>query len=436
MKKILFFVLLITLSFGQVQIKRSQRSKHGEDCISDSACEEGLVCKINRCFTKFESSHLKELGLLEKNICDLKKKCPANKKCVKHRCVDENTPIEPPKNKTADVDDVHLVFAGGIDLNRKPYLSGLKPDHTVNYDHLFTHINSYIKGADLAVVAQESPFYIQEGTLIKDSKKTPKELADAIANAGFKLVLHASTNAYLHKEKGIIDTLNYWKTKHPEVRPLGIASTEEESQKDYFIFEKNNIKIGIINYSGFVGKSIPSKNKFMVNIISRKKVEECIPQLKKEVDFIIICINWGEKYGLNPNKNEMKWAKELTRLGADLIIGNNPSFVQPTTFVKAENGNCALVFFSLGNLIGENLKKTSALGALANIVISKENGKTFISSYNLIPTINHAVSSPQYSVYKLSEYTDLLGKEVNKKFSLENAKGACRSVMGAFAHCG
>lgn len=176
MKKILFFVLLITLSLEQVQIKRSQRSKHGEDCISDSACEEGLICKINRCFTKFESSHLKELGLLEKNICNMQKKCPASQKCVKHRCVDINTPIEPPKNRTADVDDVHLLFAGGIDLNRKPYLSGLKPDHTVNYDHLFTHINSYIKGADLAVVAQESPFYIQEGTLVKDSKKNSQRI--------------------------------------------------------------------------------------------------------------------------------------------------------------------------------------------------------------------------------------------------------------------
>ena len=76
-------------------------------------------------------------------------------------------------------------------------------------------------------------------------------------------------------------------------------------------------------------------------------------------------------------------------MGFNLIIGNNPALVQPVTYIKAENGNCALVFFSLGALVGENPKKLDTLGSLANIVISKENGKTSIDSYNLIPIINH-----------------------------------------------
>ena len=69
MKRILFFALLISLTLEQTLLKRSVRSKDGQDCISDSACEEGLLCKINRCFTKYESYNLKALGLLDKNIC-------------------------------------------------------------------------------------------------------------------------------------------------------------------------------------------------------------------------------------------------------------------------------------------------------------------------------------------------------------------------------
>ena len=64
----IFFILLISLSLEQSKIKRSQRSKHGEDCISNSACEEGLFCIINRCYTKYELNNLKSLGLLEENI--------------------------------------------------------------------------------------------------------------------------------------------------------------------------------------------------------------------------------------------------------------------------------------------------------------------------------------------------------------------------------
>ena len=69
MKRILFFVLLISLTLEQTLLKRIVRSKHGQDCISDSACEEVLFCKINRCFTKYESYNLKALGLLDKNLC-------------------------------------------------------------------------------------------------------------------------------------------------------------------------------------------------------------------------------------------------------------------------------------------------------------------------------------------------------------------------------
>lgn len=58
------FLLLISISL--CQIRKSRRSKHGEDCVSTAACEEGLVCKINRCFTLYESQHLSLLGLLEK----------------------------------------------------------------------------------------------------------------------------------------------------------------------------------------------------------------------------------------------------------------------------------------------------------------------------------------------------------------------------------
>ena len=286
------------------------------------------------------------------------------------------------------------------------------------------------------MASQQSVFHIEEEgkKIVKDAKNTPKQLGDALVNAGFKVITHASSNAYSHKEKGIIDTLNFWKTKYPEVHPLGISATLEDSQKDYFIFTKNNIKIGIINYSAFVGKNIPAKNKFMVNIISKTKIEECIQNLKKEVDFIVVCINWGEKNSFTPSKKQIQCAKELAKNGANLIIGNFPSHVQPVTFVRADNGNCALVFFSLGALVGDNGKKTSFLGALANIVISKSNNKTYISSYDLVPTLNHKVPN-KYTVYKLSDYDEDLGKEADKKFSLEKMKKNCKLVMGALAHC-
>lgn len=437
--KIFLLIILVSFTLQNFGFKKSQRSRHGEDCVSDSACEEGLLCRLNRCMTPYEAKNMKSLGLKEKNLCDLQIKCPINKKCVKHRCVDFSTPIELPKNNTENETDVNLLFAGSILLNQKAYKSGSRPDNTFNYSHLFTHIANDIKSADLAIVDQETVFHInpEEKIFPKKVINTPKEIGDAIANTGFKVVLHASPYSYSHKEKGIINTINFWKNKYPNITTLGISSTIEESQRDYFIFQRQNLKIGIINFSGFAGNSIPSKNKFMVNTISKLKAEKCISKLKNETDFVIACINWGEKDSHNPGKKQISIAKLLASYGVDLIIGNHPSFVNPVSYIKSENGNKTLVFWSLGLLIGDDKKKYSNLGALANIVISKGTcGKAYLSSYNLVPIINHKADSCNYTVYKLSDYNEELGLQIDKKFSLKKIKEVCTKVMGAFAHCG
>jgi poly-gamma-glutamate synthesis protein (capsule biosynthesis protein) len=374
MKKALLLIsTLICFSYQDTQIKRSRHSKHGEDCFSDSACEEGLKCKINRCMTSYEINNMKKLGLYENNICDMVKKCKNNKVCIKYRCVDQNKAIETTKTSKEIEEDVNLIFGGSILLNKKPYMSGYKSDQTFNYDHLFKHISKDIKSADLSVVDQQTVFYIddKEDNRKINEKHTPKELGDAIAKAGFNLVLHANSLAYLYKDKGIFNTINFWNEKHPKIHHLGISSTESQSEKDYFIFNKNGIKIGIINFNGLVVKGMPKNKKYMINTIDINKVQNCLGELKKETDFIIVCMNWGGKTNYSPNKLQIKMAKALIYYGADLIIGNHPHYVQPVSYVRAENGKKGLVFFSLGNLIFDNNKKKNTLGALANIVISK-----------------------------------------------------------------
>ena len=110
----------------------------------------------------------------------------------------------------------------------------------------------------------------------------------------------------------------------------------------------------------------------MVKIISLKKVEETVQKLKPQLDFIILCVNWGEKSSIVPNKNQIAWAKNLAGLGVNLIIGNFPSYLQPVTYVKHENGNCTLEFFSLGVLVGDNTSKPDALGLELILLLVKK----------------------------------------------------------------
>ena len=421
-------------SGNKMEVKNELETKfkeHYDDCSKDSDCKKGLKCKTYRCLTEFEINNLQTLNLGATNKCNSNTICPEGQQCIKHRCVDDASKIEIREKKKDSDTTLNLLFAGSIFLNNKAYESGEQDNDAFNYTHFFTHIKDDIQKADLAVVDQETIFQTNKTNFIKSVGNTPTELGDAIAMAGFKLVLHGTIYAYAKEEKGIIKTINFWNSKYPDIRILGISKTDIDSEDDYYIFEKKGIKIGIINFSSFINL-IPEEKEYMVNVISEEKISKFVEKLKNKTDFIIVCMNWGDKNSDIPNPSQVIWARELTARGVDLIIGNHPSYVQPVSYIKSE-GNKSLVFWSLGHLISDNIKNNTFLGALANICISKgESGKAFISDYSLTPIINHKVNTTDYSVYKLSEYTKELGLKMDKNFSMENVIKECENSMGPF----
>ena len=344
MKKFAPILLLVLISLSQCEIRKSRRSKHGEDCVSNAACEEGLVCKTYRCFTHYEAKHLKELGLLETNLWDEKKKCKGNLVCYQHRCIDTLLAKEAqkpkPVTKPEEEEDISMVFSGSINLNKMPYLSGLRSDKTFNYDHLFTHVTNLIKNADISVALQETVFYINpSGQTKQNYLYTPKELGDAIAKAGFNTVLHATQSSYSKLDAGIVNTLAYWKNEHPNVAVLGISKTENR-ENDYYIYEKKGVKIAIIDFASYLTKSLPKNKKYMVNILTKEKVESIMNSLKGKADFYVACVDWGIKNEKKPTKKQIFTSKLLIENGINLIIGNHPDYIQPVSYVKSKNGNC------------------------------------------------------------------------------------------------
>ena len=408
-------------------------SYHYEDCLNTSNCKKGFTCYLHRCLTQFEIDNIDTLGLNESDVCISDLQCAKGKNCIKHRCVSSYGELDIPRQKRKNDSSINLLFAGSIFLNNKAYQSGEKEKNKFNYNHLFKNIKKDIQNANLAIVDQETIFQTNKTKFKKRVDNTPKELGDSIANAGFKLVLHGTIYAYAKEKKGIKNTLNFWKDKYPDIKILGISKNEENSKKDYYIYKKNGIKIGVINFSGFPGL-IPKNKEFMVNVISEKKIKKLVGKLKNETDFVIVCMNWGEKDEDKPNEDQIKWAKKLTAEGVGLIIGNHPSVVQPVSYIK-EKGKKALVFWSLGHLISDSNVNMSYISALADIEISKGPiGKGFISDYNLIPLINHKVANKNYSVYKISEYTEKLGKEISGNFNMSCLLEECKKLMGPFVY--
>ena len=418
--------------------KNNNLSLHYENCDNiNISCINGLTCKLNRCFTNLELNQTKDLGLQDKNLCNDNFDCPVEQECIFHRCVDDEEDVDINKRNEDYDPSVNLLFAGGIFLKDRAYESGLNPDKSFNYDHFFQYIKDDIKKADLAVIAQETIFEVNKRKFTEKVTNTPSELGDAIAKAGFKLVLHGTLNTFTKGETGIKNTINFWKNKYPDIKILGISENERPNDDEYYIFSKNEIKIGLVNFYEHGKMMIPENKQFYINMMNKEKVKEVIRKLSTETDLVIVCVNWETKNSKQPTEKQIKWAKIFAANGAKLIIGYHSSFVQQVSSVKSK-GKRALVFWSLGRLINDNKRKYSILGTMANITISKSEDGAYISEYNLIPTINHKDKGKHYSIYKLSQYSNELFEISNvnhTKFSRKDIVKKCNLVMGGLADC-
>ena len=326
--------------------------------------------------------------------------------------------------------EVSIIMVGDNLLHDRIYESGLSENGDYNYDHLYVNTKEIISDYDIAIVNQE----VILGGLDLGLSGYPLfnggyEIADSLVNAGFDIICHSTNHSIDQGSIGVENCLNNWTSKYPDIGIVGINLSFEQ-QDEIYIKEVNGIKIAILNYTyGLNGLSMPSSKEYLVNMLDESEVKKDIIEAEQIADFTIVCPHWGTEYTHSESSYQVNWANFMVDLGADLIIGTHPHVIQPVRWVESENGNKALVYYSLGNFInatnqyGDVSKRM--LGEMATINIVNENGSTEIVDYDAIPIVSHIDVDPkETTVYLLSDYTNELAernliKYQDSKFSLD-----------------
>ncbi|MBQ3546680.1 MAG: CapA family protein [Lachnospiraceae bacterium] len=338
---------------------------------------------------------------------------------------------------------VTLKMVGDVLLHTPVSDSGKMSDGSYNYDHLFKNVKEDISSADIALVNQE---VILGGTEMGLSGypafNGAYEVGDSIVNAGFDVVLHATNHAIDRGKNGLINCLDFWESKYPDIAILGINRTKEQ-QDTVFIIEKNGIKIAILNYTyGTNGIAMPDDMPFAVNLIDKNKIARDIEIAEANADITIVCPHWGIEYTHTENSNQTELATYFAELGADVIIGTHPHVIQPVKWVEASNGNKALVYYSIGNFINctseyGNTVADRMVGAIANVTIKKaSDGSVIISDYSVTPLVTQMLfGTAEITTYKLEDYNQELASknEVitrDERFSYDFCVNLCNEVFG------
>jgi poly-gamma-glutamate synthesis protein (capsule biosynthesis protein) len=335
--------------------------------------------------------------------------------------------------------ELTLLAVGDNLIHRQVIKSGLKKDGSYNFDHLYSTLKPEIEAADIAVINQETILggdkFPYTGYPVFNS---PTEIGDALINAGFDVVLHATNHTLDKGYPGVKNTLEYW-SKHPSITVLGINKNQKD--KDTVkIVEKNGIKIAMLNYTyGLNGFSMPKDKPFLVNMLDKSEMKKDIKKAKEQADFVIVFPHWGTEYAYEPNNTQEELAQFFAEEGVDLVIGTHPHVLQPVTWIVSDSGHPMLLYYSLGNYVSCQKEAPRMLGGMAQITITKENEVTYISNAGITPIVTHYefTKDSSYKVYKLDDYTvdkairhGILKLQKESSFTVAGTRKLARQILG------
>lgn len=321
------------------------------------------------------------------------------------------------------INKITLMMLGDNLLHPSVVRIGYREDGTRNYDHLFQSIEKHLDCADIKIINQETIFGGNDREFTGFPYfNSPTEVGDAIAKAGFNVVLHASNHTADQEISGLLHCVEFWE-KYPDVLVTGMFGEEMEENQDIGLLEVEGVTFAILNYT--YGPNFPTLKPSIQGHIGmlcdwdastgaidfktlHPDVLTDIQTAEQMADVVIVCPHWGAEYITTPTSYQEKFAMQMTEAGADLIIGTHPHVVQPVEWIESENGNRALCFYSLGNYISGQDNPLSMLEAMAWVTFQVEDDKIIIleEETGAIPMVCHYEAGPSnHQVYFLDDYS-------------------------------
>ncbi len=340
----------------------------------------------------------------------------------------EPTPTPEPTEPPFVEYDIFLMALGDNLMHMGIVNTGKLPDGTYDYSFLFQNITDFLDASDIRVINQETILGGNElGFSGYPRFNSPTEAGDAIAAAGFNIVLHATNHAADQGVKGIRNCVAYWNEEHPDILMTGIYDRENVPAEDIPLLTIGDVTFAILNYTyGPNAQTIPSDLREHLNMLCayneknglidfttlNPKVLEDIRQADELADIVIVFPHWGTEYQSKPSSYQKKFAEEMTQAGADLIIGTHPHVPQPVEEIVSENANTALCYYSLGNYVSTQKQTLSMLEGMAWVTFHVTEDSVSINkeSSGVLPLVCHYVSGPVRleNVYLLEDYTEEL----------------------------
>lgn len=266
---------------------------------------------------------------------------------------------------------------------------GKQPNGTYSFTPLFAKVAPYLRQADLTIGNLETTFAGNGPNVRKSPKsggpifKCPDELAPALKESGFDVLVTANNHCMDYGAAGLIRTLKI--LDRNGIDHTGTSRSIQEAKKT-LIKNVKGITIGILSYTSGTNRiPIPSSKPWLVNRIHTTNMIREIRELKKKVDLVLLYLHFGNEYRYTPNKRQRQLVNLFFKNGVNIILGSHPHVLQPL----AVRGKKQFVIYSLGNFVSTKLKNIpyTQTGVILTLNIKKDDkGNISITNVDYIPT--------------------------------------------------
>jgi poly-gamma-glutamate synthesis protein (capsule biosynthesis protein) len=216
-----------------------------------------------------------------------------------------------------------------------------------DFGPMLDQVRAELTAADLAVCHLETPLSADNRALSGYPRfNAPRELAMAIAEAGYESCSTASNHSLDRGEAGVRATLDVLDAAG--LTHAGSSRSAEEAAAPE-MHDVNGVRVALLAYTyGLNGLPLPSGAPWLVNVIDAQRILGDARNARAAgAQFVMVQLQWGQEYQSQPTSEQQSLARTLLASpDVDVIVGHHVHVVQPVERIGDK-----YVVYGLGNFL-------------------------------------------------------------------------------------
>lgn len=295
-------------------------------------------------------------------------------------------------------------------------------DGTYDFSPLYREIEDDVAGYDVAFINQETTL---GGTDQFDysgypSYNTPDSMADAVEDAGFRVVTANTNHTYDTWVASIEHALGVW-AEHDNVLLIGSYASAEDAAKVQMV-ECNGLRIAFLSYSygqnGYELSDLPNDYYAVPIPSSQEELAADVAAAREVADVVVVYLHDGVEYTHEPSEEQRSFAQWCADEGVDLMIGSHCHWIQSMEWITRgedaegvdnnpdDSGNQMLAVYGLGDFLsGYHNNPECVLSGMFSCTFVRKGDTVHVEDVVWTPLIEHWEGTEDY-VIPVRDYTE------------------------------